>query len=116
MSLDLRLSEGSVFASRRLTAHLARGLAAALFITGAIVFQQAHPWVSLAAGVTALVALRGCPVCWSIGLIETASIAMRKGGHPNRNAEIVLPPITSRKSTLPGSSPAAPATTISGSR
>jgi hypothetical protein len=36
--------------------------------------------------------------------------------HPNRNADIILPPILSLKSRVPGLAPAAPATTISGKR
>jgi hypothetical protein len=37
----------------------------------AVKCQTAAPLASLALGVAALVALRGCPVCWTIGLFET---------------------------------------------
>jgi len=43
----------------------------------AIVHQTAHPWLSLVAGVAALVALRGCPMCWTVGLVETLSQGRR---------------------------------------
>ena len=62
-----------VFGSASLGAHLMRGAAAAALFAGAIVEQTAHPWLSLGAGVTALVALRGCPMCWTVGLVETLS-------------------------------------------
>jgi hypothetical protein len=62
-----------MFGSAFLGAHLMRGAAAAALLTCAIVQQTAHPWTSLGAGVAALVALRGCPICWSVGLVETLS-------------------------------------------
>ena len=62
-----------IFGSAFLGAHLMRGAAAAALLAWAIVHQTAHPWASLGAGVAALVALRGCPMCWTVGLIETLS-------------------------------------------
>jgi len=60
-----------MFGSAFLGAHLMRGAAAAALLAWAIVHQTAHPWLSLGAGVAALVALRGCPMCWTVGLVET---------------------------------------------
>jgi len=60
-----------MFGSASLGAHLMRGAAAAALLGFAIVQQTAHPWASLSAGVAALVALRGCPMCWTVGLVET---------------------------------------------
>lgn len=62
-----------MFGSAFLGAHLMRGPAAAALLAWAIVHQTAHPWLSLGAGVAALVALRGCPMCWTVGLVETLS-------------------------------------------
>ncbi len=62
-----------IFGSACLGAHLMRGAAAAALLAFAIVKQTAHPWASLSAGVAALVALRGCPMCWTVGLVETLS-------------------------------------------
>ena len=62
-----------MFASAFLGAHLLRGAAAAALLAWAIVHQTAHPWLSLGAGVAALVALRGCPMCWTVGLVATLS-------------------------------------------
>lgn len=66
-----------MFASAFLGAHLMRGAAAAALLAWAIVHQTAHPWLSLGAGVAALVALRGCPMCWTVGLVETLSQGRR---------------------------------------
>ena len=66
-----------MFGSAFLGAHLMRGAAAAALLAWAIVHQTAHPWLSLGAGVVALVALRGCPMCWTVGLVETLSQGRR---------------------------------------
>ena len=66
-----------MFGSAFLGAHLMRGAAAAALLACAIVHQTAHPWLSLGAGVAALVALRGCPMCWTMGLVETLSQSRR---------------------------------------
>jgi uncharacterized membrane protein YedE/YeeE len=66
-----------MFGSAFLGAHLMRGVAAAALLAWAIVHQTAHPWLSLGAGVAALVALRGCPMCWTVGLVETLSQGRR---------------------------------------
>ena len=66
-----------MFGSAFLGAHLMRGAAAAALLAWAIVHQPAHPWLSLGAGVAALVALRGCPMCWTVGLVETLSQGRR---------------------------------------
>ena len=66
-----------MFGSALLGAHLMRGAAAAALLGWAIVDQTAHPWLSLGAGVAALVALRGCPMCWTVGLVETLAQGRR---------------------------------------
>lgn len=66
-----------MFGSAFLAAHLMRGVAAAALLACAIVHQTAHPWLSFGGGVAALVALRGCPMCWTVGLFETLSQGRR---------------------------------------
>jgi hypothetical protein len=66
-----------MFGSALLAAHLIRGAAAAALFAWAIVHQTAHPWASLGAGFAALIALRGCPMCWTVGLVETLSHGRR---------------------------------------
>ena len=61
------------FASRDLGQHLARGMVG---FGGLLLAVWAYPAVGLAALVPAAVgvlALRGCPMCWTIGLIQTIS-------------------------------------------
>jgi hypothetical protein len=64
-------SETGLFASRTVSGHVLRGAVAFILLYAAIRQQHAHPVWSLLAGLMALVAMRGCPVCWTIGLVES---------------------------------------------
>lgn len=59
-----------LFASMSLTGHLLRG-AAGIFLLYWAIRHQSETGLSLTAALGALVAFRGCPVCWTVGLIET---------------------------------------------
>ena len=93
-----------MFASRTLSEHLSRGIGAALAISAAALLPATTPawlwvlaisaaallpattpawlWVPaiIALGGSALVLLRGCPMCWTVGLVETLSA--RRGACP----------------------------------
>ena len=64
-------SECGLFASKSLVAHIVRGMIAAVLITWALLHQLSNPAFAVAAGVVALVVMRGCFLCWTIGLLET---------------------------------------------
>jgi hypothetical protein len=36
-----------------------------------------HPWLALMSIGVAIAAMRGCPMCWTVGLIETISSRMK---------------------------------------
>lgn len=61
------------FASTSVTRHLARGAVGFGAITGAFVLIPMVGPVSLLLAPMGMVALRGCPSCWTIGLIQTIS-------------------------------------------
>ncbi|MGY4827571.1 hypothetical protein ACVNIS_03230 [Sphaerotilaceae bacterium SBD11-9] len=71
MSTWLARSKTSLFATQTLRGHLLRGAVAFALLYAAIDQQHARPAGSMVAGLLALVVMRGCPVCWAIGLIET---------------------------------------------
>jgi hypothetical protein len=62
-----------MFASSTLLEHGLRGAVGIAALWYAVTIAAIHPLGSLALGVLALLAFRGCPVCWAIGLVETAS-------------------------------------------
>ena len=59
-----------MFASKTLTEHLARGLLGLAAIGLALAFADTN-LVPLVLVPVALLALRGCPMCWLMGLGET---------------------------------------------
>lgn len=69
MNLFKRSATG-FFASESLLGHLIRGAVAITLLVWAIQHQM-QPTLSILAGMGALIAFRGCPVCWTVGLIET---------------------------------------------
>jgi hypothetical protein len=73
-----------MFASKTITEHILCGSVGvgALAISAAI--APLHPVVSLFLIPLALVALRGCPMCWTIGLLQT--LAAKVQGTKPRDA------------------------------
>jgi len=66
----------TLFASKTLVEHAARGLGGVGLGVFAIGAFDGHPLLASAALLGALALLRGCPMCWTVGLFET--IVQRK--------------------------------------
>jgi hypothetical protein len=66
-----------MFASKTVAAHLVRGAIAAALLTWAVLHQSSDPAFAVAAVVVAVVAMRGCPLCWTLGLFETIGERIR---------------------------------------
>ncbi|MFF1408389.1 hypothetical protein ACFVX6_01105 [Streptomyces sp. NPDC058289] len=64
---------GANFASRSVPRHLARGALGFGLIIGSIALVPAVGPVALLAAPLALIAFRGCPTCWMVGLAQTIS-------------------------------------------
>ncbi|WP_437284288.1 hypothetical protein [Sorangium sp. So ce406] len=73
-----------MFASKSRLEHVARGIVGLVALVAAALLAPAHPWAALALLPVALVALRGCPMCWTLGLIQTvrARAARARGEEP----------------------------------
>jgi uncharacterized membrane protein (DUF441 family) len=69
----------SFFASRTLLEHLIRGTIAFSALAWALQHQDSV-LASIVAFAIALIAFRGCPMCWSIGLVETLGQRLIKSG------------------------------------
>jgi len=61
-----------MFSSRGLAEHILRGVVGLVALQQAMALSATQPLQSLVLAGTALLAFRGCPVCWTIGLVETA--------------------------------------------
>ena len=61
------------FASRSVGSHLWRRIAGFGPLALAWYLWPAIGWVALAPAVLGIVALRGCPMCWTIRLVQTVS-------------------------------------------
>ncbi|WP_437826603.1 hypothetical protein [Sorangium sp. So ce1153] len=70
-----------MLASRSLVEHLARGVLGFGAVAASALLAPASRWASLALLPVALVALRGCPMCWALGLIQTV-MARARGERP----------------------------------
>jgi hypothetical protein len=66
-----------MFASKTIAGHLTRGLIAATLVAWALEHQSSDPGFAALGGIAALVAMRGCPLCWTMGLFETIAESMR---------------------------------------
>ncbi|GHI82809.1 hypothetical protein Sxan_01730 [Streptomyces xanthophaeus] len=64
---------GSNFASKSVPRHLARGAIGFGLIIGSIALVPVAGPVTLLAAPLALIAFRGCPTCWMVGLAQTVS-------------------------------------------
>ena len=60
-----------MFKSRSVVPHLVRGIAGFGFLYIVLHYGPGLGWWTLAPAAAALVCLRGCPMCWTVGLIET---------------------------------------------
>ncbi|MGX8910336.1 hypothetical protein ACR820_34960 [Streptomyces netropsis] len=61
------------FASKSVPRHLARGAIGVGLIVGSIALVPVAGPATLLAAPLALVAFRGCPACWMVGLAQTIS-------------------------------------------
>lgn len=60
-----------MFCSPSIGVHLLRGVAAVCLLLTAALMDGLHPVLRVVAVAGAFVLLRGCPMCWFIGLLET---------------------------------------------
>lgn len=63
---------GELFASSSVAEHVVRGVVGLLLTVGSLAFAREHPWALLGL-VGAVLAWRGCPTCWALGLAQTLS-------------------------------------------
>jgi hypothetical protein len=60
-----------MFGSRSLRIHLARGALGAAALSASVAWGEHTPWLLALTLPVAVIALRGCPMCWTVGLVGT---------------------------------------------
>jgi hypothetical protein len=66
-----------MFASGSIAAHLLRGGAGFGLLACSVVWLDSQPAWAMVPLVLGIVALRGCPTCWTLGLIQTLVARLR---------------------------------------
>ncbi|MEU4574573.1 MULTISPECIES: hypothetical protein [Nonomuraea] len=99
------MSDGRSFASASLPRHLLRGAAGFGALAGAVALLPLLGPVSLLLAPVGLLALRGCPACWAIGLAQTVSMGRLRRSCADGKCEL-----TYAGPRGPVSSPRGPAT------
>ena len=84
-------SSPSPFASASVPRHLARGGAGVLALGCGLLLLRVGGWVGIIGAVCAIglavVLLRGCPMCWVIGLAETLALRAPRDPSPVPSSE-----------------------------
>ncbi|MEH2569816.1 hypothetical protein [Bradyrhizobium sp. AZCC 2289] len=60
-----------MYCSRSIFGHLLRGLGAVVLVAMAVIYGEMRPWLLPPLLIGAIVLMRGCPMCWLMGLVET---------------------------------------------
>ncbi|MGW2991469.1 hypothetical protein ACWDA9_06875 [Streptomyces sp. NPDC001193] len=76
------------FASATVPRHLARGAVGFGALVGSLALLPVAGAASLLLVPLGLVALRGCPMCWAIGLVETVSAGRMRRSCTNGSCEL----------------------------
>jgi hypothetical protein len=72
------MSSEQSFASKSLTRHIIRGVVGFGALIGSVALIPLVGPISLLLAPIALIAFRGCPTCWVVGLVETISMGRLK--------------------------------------
>ena len=67
-----------VFGNKTITLHVLRGVLGVAALYGSFSTMNHTIWPSLILLPTAVYLLKGCPMCWTMGLIETIVMVVHK--------------------------------------
>ncbi|MEU7740356.1 hypothetical protein [Nonomuraea sp. NPDC049158] len=93
------MTDDHSFASASLPRHLVRGVIGFGALVGSVALIPVVGLGGLLLAPAGLLALRGCPTCWAIGLIQTISMGRVRRSCVDGRCELTLAP-------SPGSHPA----------
>jgi hypothetical protein len=76
--MDPADASAGLFASTSLREHLLRGAGAGLALFALSELGPEYSWLALLLGAVALWLMRGCPLCWTMGLYETIRARLKR--------------------------------------
>ena len=71
------------FGNKKISVHILRGILGFAALYGAFSTMNSSVWPALILLPSAIYLLKGCPMCWSLGLIETMVMAVHKRNERN---------------------------------
>ncbi|HEX6353808.1 hypothetical protein [Actinophytocola sp.] len=78
------------FTSASLPRHLARGAVGFAALVGSVALIPAFGLISVLLAPVGLLALRGCPTCWAIGLAQTISLGQLRRSCVDGRCELTV--------------------------
>lgn len=102
------------FASASLAQHLLRGAVGFGGLIGAALLFPVLGWGGLALAPLGLLALRGCPLCWTMGLVQTVSMGRLRRSCADGRCELTTAAGSTRSVTVPSTAGSAPSVTAVG--
>jgi hypothetical protein len=69
------------FGSPNVAVHLLRGIVGIALVVVALQYASTWGWWTLVPAIVAFVCLGGCPMCWTVGLVDTI-LRRKKAGCP----------------------------------
>lgn len=94
-----------MFRSRSVTEHLLRGLVGFGLLAVALLYSDRLGWFTLAPLAGALVSLRGCPMCWTAGLVDVVFSGKARAACVDGSCASEATPATLASSTPASSTP-----------
>lgn len=67
-----------IFGNKSVWMHLLRGLLGFAALACAIHYANTNLWITLILMPLALWMLKGCPICWLVGFVETLAMKLHK--------------------------------------
>ena len=66
------------FGNKRISVHLIRGVLGLAALYGSLSLMKTSLWPALILLLIAVLLWKGCPLCWTLGLIETIAMAIHR--------------------------------------
>lgn len=80
-----------MFASTSVSEHLLRGIIGICVLVLGFLLPTKYPILLVLGLIIAYISFRGCPICWTFGLVNTCRIAKQRTTEESEGSEQVAP-------------------------